>query len=702
MGVSSARVVAIQQQISGDSTKLHGVCFDYFDTVVHRSVSPEYTKVLSAKRLKEILRIELSHTTLYEIRSVLEKKLCEKNVLQGGDSEFNLKELGAELYGCLKLLEGFSLSCPTQDGFVQLVLDIEIAVEGIVQQINSDMIELLGWLKKQDISTYLISDFYIPVDAYRKMLEANKIEHLFSKLFISSEYLATKSSGKLYEIVLGSLGCEPAELMMIGDNSHSDYAVPQEIGIHPVLLETESIKQFYKQWETDNEENGGNKEEGGRKLETKVAALDTSFFPEMGFTLWLFIAKLFKTLVGEKVENVLFCSKEGEFLKKLFDSYQHILYGREIVRSHYFLVSRKATFVCSLRSLDQEDFGRLFIQYRDLSIEEFLLSLNFSAKQVQEICKIAKVDAKGRKSNLQNDPEFGKLLSCPNFSQEYEAHRNKQRTGFLRYLDSFGIDYGHKGLHLVDVGWNGSIQNNIFHTLKEKVTVSGYYIGLLSPNGICELNRKQGLIFTDYLGHTPFIHVYNNNRSLFEMLLGASHGSADGYFPAGESNQIEEERNSMVGVVIDGHPQSTVTTLDLPEERTLFKEQISPLQQQCLTIFLESVTLYAQDNIELPEEVWFAKMHARMVFKPTREEVKFYSNLYHLENFGIFEFTRFSADQRIGIFEKLMNLRRLIKAPEQYLETGVWPPVILRRLGLDLLQPLDGAKRLKKIFGDKA
>lgn len=702
MEVSSARIAEeVQKRLSRGNAGLKGVCFDYFDTIVHRVISPEYTKVLAAKRLKEIFQVDISHKALYELRSALEKKLCEENARSGHDQEFNLEQLGVKLFTFLELLTNSSSFSVSQDTFVQIFSEIEIAVETSVQVVNSDVLKLLQWLYDKNIPIYLVSDFYIPGHLYQKMLQTHKIDHLFEAVFISADHLETKSSGKLYGRVLDSLPCEPGEMLMVGDNRHSDYLVPDDLGIDAFLLESEGIKKYYRTWEAEN----GVKERIAQNhiatLEKILAEKGENYFPEMAATLWLFIAKLFTTLRDKDVKNVLFCSKEGEFLKKLFDTYQHTLYGHKIIRSHYLLVSRKATFIASLRSLDKEDFGRLFAQYRDISIEEFLLSLNFSEKQVGDICDEVAVNWKDRKSDLQNDSEFKELLLNTFFRSEYEIHRKKQSRGFLRYLGSFGIDLESEGLHLVDVGWNGSIQNNIFHSLQEKIEVNGYYIGLLSPNGVCDRNRKKGLIFSDYEGHTPFIHVYNNNRSLFEMMLGASHGSADGYFFADEEDHIEKERKSMVGFVVEGNPKTTVTTLDLPEERTLFKEQIAPLQQQMQTIFQEFTKVMAQTEANPPDEKWFAKKHARMVFKPTREEVEFYASLYHLENFGIFEFTRFSAETRIGLLEKLKNLRSVAKAPEQYLETGVWPPIILRRLGLDFLQPVDGAKRMKRVFEEK-
>ena len=51
----------------------------------------------------------------------------------------------------------------------------------------------------------------------------------------------------------------------------------------------------------------------------------------------------------------------------------------------------------------------------------------------------------------------------------------------------------------------------------------------------------------------------------------------------------------------------------------------------------------------VPSLEWFAKRHARMLFRPTKDEIDFFSSLYHLENFGLFEFTSFDAGEDVSI-----------------------------------------------------
>lgn len=681
---------------SGDA--LQGVCFDYFDTLVSRSVAPEYTKVIAAEHLSTLLGLQLSGRTLYEIRQEVELSLCRKNVLLGDDGEFNLCVLASELYAILKKIGGLQGYFASEEVFVESFVALELAIEIQTQKISDELLHLVFWLKEKKIKVYLISDFYIPGGYFPRMLAPHGLADVFSEIFVSTDYNVTKSSGKLYEKVLTAIGCRPSELVMIGDNEHSDWKIPEELGIRAFLVDTVEQKKLYSTWQNLYSSQQQRKALIEKEF-SRLAAKDAgAFFPEMASTLWLFTTKLFRRLLGNRAKTVLFCSKEGEFLKKLFIAFQEIVYGKQIIQAEYLLVSRKATFICSLKPLADEDFHRLFDQYRDLSIEEFLLSLNFSTFDAEEICSGLNFDWKIRHFDLKSRPEFTSLIGHAVFKEHYERHRREQKDHLRRYLEAFDLDVN-DGIFLVDVGWKGSIQNNIFHAFDGLIDVTGYYIGLLSPTDLHPKNRKEGLVFSDFPGHTPFVHVYNNNRSLFEMLLGATHGSADGYFSPEAFSRVQKRRSSTLYTTVYFNGESTgVTVLDLPAERELYQQYIQPLQAAIEEQFVKFSKVYASAGDVSPEPEWFARQHARMVFHPSVDEIDFYANLYHLENFGLFEFTRFAAKTSPHLLQRIKNLTELLKNKEAILETGVWPPIIFRKQGLLFLQRIDGLKRHRRCF----
>ncbi len=132
--------------------------------------------------------------------------------------------------------------------------------------------------------------------------------------------------------------------------------------------------------------------------------------------------------------------------------------------------------------------------------------------------------------------------------------------------------------------------------------------------------------------------------------------------------------------------------LDLPEERELYENVIKNLQDSMDDLFIEMTEIYMQAECQAPGDRWFAKHHARMIFLPGRAEIEMFENLYHLENFGIFEYTNFSSDTSFSLRDKVRNFVTLAKNPA-LLDSGVWPPVILNRMGLGWYQRMDGYKR---------
>ena len=252
-----------------------------------------------------------------------------------------------------------------------------------------------------------------------------------------------------------------------------------------------------------------------------------------------------------------------------------------------------------------------------------------------------------------------------------------------------------EGLNIVDVGWKGSMQDNLFRILSSSIKISGYYIGLL--DGGMSLNtplmKKKGVLFSYLPEDAQFFSVYNNNRALFEMMFGASHGSAEGYYRSrGEVNFRDNGR--LYGKYGDVY----VAVAEASEESDLFSSTIQPLQKGLYHAFSRVSESFLSSYQQGPPEDWFAAQHARMVFLPTKSEVDFFESLYHLENFGVFEFTTFQAGKKMSLKKRAFNLRAVINDPG-LLEIGFWPPVILRHLGVGWYRIIDGWKRYRSVFG---
>lgn len=678
------------RELAGPPEDTGIICFDYFDTLVVRHVAPEHTKVLAAHALSTLLGSTSSGPEIYAMRQQIEKDLCEGNAARGYDFEFDFFTLSAALLRKLRERSGLWLSHWTVDDFYHKLLALELAVEQGVQTVCQPVAATLQKVKEKGYTTILVSDFYVPGQYFDSMLTACQLQGLFDHIYVSSDYLVNKGSGRLYTKICEDLACTPKQLVMVGDNIHADINMAKQQGLTTVHIINPGQKEKYDKYTRCSPE-----ETSAVSRRFLSALVDETPFSRMGYSLWFFTYRLFTQLVERDVRDVFFFSKEGEFLKLLFDLFQREVFGQVVVSSHYLLVSRKATFLPSLRPLAMEDFSRLFKHYRDISLRDFLLSLNIEEEIARTLCLDLELDYETRYMDLQHQESFAILIQSSSFRHIYESKRLEQRQNFLCYLDSFAVDYRREGLVIVDVGWKGSIQDNIFYILDGRVSLEGYYIGSFHPTEHRKNNVKKGLLFANAPSPSSFIEVYNNNRSLFEMMLGASHGSADGFYLQGQS--AESPHRTLLKTIPGDKNELYVAVHDLPEERRIFNEVICPMQKKMYQLCSELNKEYLLAGCRTPDETWFARQHAQMVFTPSGEEVKLFTQLYHLENFGIFEFTNFATDARPSLFARIIHLKNVLRHPG-VLETGVWPPVLLNGLGLGFWCRFDGMRRFWKAF----
>ena len=636
------------------------VCIDYFDTLVTRTVAPEDVKRIVSARLARALNIGSSGQNLYRWRAEIEADLCRRNQSQGLDPEFNVLECYRTLR--LRIPEH---QRPNEEFFTQLCLELEISAECAAQRLDTAFKTLLEELQASGKTCCLISDFYIPSAEFLRMLRHHGVEHLVSRTFVSADTLLTKRSGRLYAQVLSALGLAPGQVLMIGDNQLSDYERPLERHMRAIHLDRSTQHTLYAQWQ---------KESGNLpRLETSIATLlddrrERHLFPELALTLYAFTERLYERLLGEGVKDVFFMSREGQPLKRLFDVYQSWRRPSPAleIRSHYLEVSRRATFLPSLADIDHEDFHTLFRQYREISAKEFLLSLGLE-DLLDDLARELPCDLSERDESFPSSEVFQELKRNARFRDAYADERGMRQRAFFGYLDTFERRANQNTLRTVDVGWKGTIQDNIANLVRQDTsgklsTVYGYYLGMTESGAAANDNRKSGILFDLAGTTTPHARTFNENRALFEVLLAADHGSVARY-----------------GFDSTGRPYAEYDTF---VERGLYDDFVRPVQRDLESSF-ETLCEMLQSR-HYPSE-WLlryaAKNHARMVFGASPREIQWFSSVYHIENFGVFEESRFgSHDASHRTVDQLRFVAKFLRHRGR-LNLGFWPWLTIARQG---------------------
>ena len=635
------------------------VCFDYFDTLVHRNVAPEDVKRIVCERVARIANSADSSrlgSDLYALRQQVELDACNENASQGFDQEFSLPDAWYSIWDAEPKLHSLS-----RDSFVDIAMRLELAVECNIQYVDEEMRALVQALAEKNIRLALISDFYLPAAYYKLMLDHHGLDTLFSSIHISSDGSLTKRSGRLFSVVSNQLNTPLEAMLMIGDNPYSDAEIPVSLGMPAVHLDRSHHYERYQRLSVASIDYGAIEHELERCINSRASP-----FTELAMTLYLFIDDLYHALQRAGAKDVFFMAREGQFLKQLFDHYQAQLNihasdrKNTRIRSHYFRVSRRSTFLPSLRPLDNESFTTLFRQYRRISPHEFLASIGLE-DTADEIAAELPYDLSTRLEDLPTSEEFSTLLANNIFRHAYETARVERLKAFLAYLESFDSALGDNDeIHFVDVGWKGTIQDNIRNIFDQLPSswangkITGHYLGLIAPGAISERNTKSGIIFNSVGGISKNFHVFNENRALFEIALGADHGSAYAY-------DLDENGSPCV---IEGNF----------DERELFEQKIQPLQTHLLEVFQAIQGILAHSHLPHYRLAALAtRMHARMMFMPTLLEIHWFEGVYHVENFGMFESSRFTSNiSKPSLLDTARFYWKLRTTPETA-DLGFWP-----------------------------
>jgi hypothetical protein len=387
-------------------------------------------------------------------------------------------------------------------------------------------------------------------------------------------------------------------------------------------------------------------------------------FPEMSLTLYVFVVLLHRRL-RPQTASVCFLSREGQPLMRLFDAYRgHCGHPR----AHYLEVSRQSTYLPSLRPLPQESFDALFRQYWTTSPWEFLASLGLDAfaSQLGDAVGIDPDVLHQRVAHLPSTALFRQLVHNQQFERLYEDHRTTQRRALLDYLTSVCDGALPDQLALVDVGWKGSIQDNLLSALRRAGApcrrLSGYYVGLVGPGATDDGNRKTGVLFSCVETPSRYFRTFNESRALLEVLLAADHASVKSY-AYDSAGGVRPVRGSF-------------------EEEAVITEQVRPVQQKLFNRFDHICSLLNTTGMPSEELVSMAaRFHARMVFHPREAERRWFASLFHVENFGVFQRSYLApAGIRRGVFHRLAFVAGLRRRAAR-IDLGFWPYLTIRERG---------------------
>ncbi|MDA8987510.1 HAD family hydrolase [Planktomarina temperata] len=598
---------------------------DVWDTLIRRKTHPDASKLKSAEHLflfhKETLKKNFrSKWDILHQRQAIEKIFADQNM---GYGEYNVNTVLAKLIRTV-----VALDCPNKiNELTTLLTEIEFNHELQNTYPDPQIREFLLDFERE--RTVFLSDFYFNSDYIWKLIKKNGFDDLVQDGFSSCEINANKRSGSAFLYLLESYRLSPDDVIHIGDNYDSDILQARKLNIkaihylpqeqHSIRLQTEerflSRPESIKAILSKNLENTTNSEKLTRSPAFNFGKQCSPLF--IGFIL--FISEIIER---NKLDRVYFFTREGEFFLEMWNlfiskvnSNTNQLIG---VTGTLLEVSRLSTFCASLENVSLNEFMRLWNQYSTQSLSSFVKSLGFEKEDFIHFSLKYDIPIDEDVQYPWLDKRFHALFQDAEFVKALSDKSNNDRSLLDLYLTSKNWDKGFKKVAIVDIGWRGTIQDNIAR-IRPNSEITGVYFGLQKFLNEQPPNVKKHGFLADF-NEDSTNTISLNNVSIFEMMCNSPNGSVMRY-TCHDNKEIAAVRN-----------------VDIHENKTFFRFT-DDFQAGVLDGILNCIDIIQQDVMTC--EDFRAESEAIWSIIQTQSDDVLsiaFQSLTHNETFGVGQF----------------------------------------------------------------
>ncbi len=398
-------------------------------------------------------------------------------------------------------------------------------------------IELMREAKLRGLGIIVISDTYLDAEQLGELIAkaaGQDVRDLIDRIFCSSVYGLSKGEG-LISKVIGEIGVRPEAVLHIGDNRAADFVAGQKAGVQAVHLKqfTAATEQRLRlEAATSSLIHAGsvaaNLNDQPQRAPISIGEPTISCPSERlgyttigpvlhGFAEWVASEAQVLRAANDGQVHVVFLMRDGYLPRQVFDAM-----GLGSL-SHATEISR---FTATAASFDDEAAVTRYLEGEvGTPARAILAQLMF---EPQEIAVIERA--------LPEQSGHAALVKAVRSEQRMKRVLARSRQFAERlaaYLHSTIVPAEGDTLMLVDLGYNGSVQNQIDPVLKRmlKVKVAGRYL-LLREQQLSGLDKAGFIDSRHYDADT--LEALCSNVAVLEQLCTAAQGSVVNYTTDGQ------------------------------------------------------------------------------------------------------------------------------------------------------------------------
>lgn len=478
------------------------VSFDIFDTLVKRNVknNQDVFSLVQIQFNNKYNEIELNDFKKQRI-------VAEKTALQ---------KLNKESVSLNEIYEFIDYNQEIKDK----LKEIEISTEYNIIQKNNKVYELYKFCEEKNKKIIAISDMYFDGSFLKEILKKNNI--IVEKCFSSSDYGATKASGKLFEIVINELKIDSKQMIHIGDSLRSDYLQARKNKIFSIKIDDNNNEEIQKDFIYNNEYEKIIFESLNTFIKNNLDS-NSNYYYNIGFSkfgclLYGFCNWLYKNICENNIKKVYFLSRDGFIIKKAFE----ILYSDKNLEIKYLYISRRAIRVPTLfLNSNFENLNTSINMSNYFDLNTFIKRIGLKRNNIEKYIT-PEIDREFSKKEFFENKDIKSFYE--NIKEDVKENSRKEFDILNKYLEQEGFS---GKVAIVDIGWEGTIQKNLnsfFDSQNKNIEIYGYYFGI---HNYIEKSTK-GYLFENKTGIEEK-DVISSSFGLFETLFLANQGTVNRY-----------------------------------------------------------------------------------------------------------------------------------------------------------------------------
>jgi len=666
------------------------ISFDIFDTLVHRKSSPELVILGVAKKLKELIEAKgyQAKADLVQTRHDAHYKVMCSLDLDGLDEDLIIQE-----WSPVWVEESIVGDVDAQDlnDIAAEILQAEIDYEKQVCYANPWMKRTLKMLRDKGIRLIAISDMYLGEVVVKDLLQEFDLLDCFSKVYVSGDHRKLKRSGKLFDHVKDELGLKPEMWLHVGDNATADGVMPRQKGINTWVINDKELHYLLRAQKFDfyNHDSvpgwaglvAANYAQipAGQRVSKKQAYSHRVLGPIFSS----FIHGVSQRSRELGIKKVFFFAREGLLLKDLFERSLSAVFQEDESKPEaiYLGVSRLTVFAAAMHGYGIREFTAAAANTGHYSIEKLFSPLKLDVDFLQ---KVANENGLGDVTvplppNFLSWSPLHRFLDTPELRTILSKRYTNANELLADYLKQEGF-FDYDRVAVVDVGWSGQIQDNLFSAIRDKTPpkVVGFYMGVTEQ-------AHSRTFYPSYMEPilADRVRAGWSSNAIFDFVFApevasrAPHGTTIGY----------ERKDGIVRPVFKAETEtSRIHEREADGFISLLQQGIIDYADQYFEC-CEMLEFKAEDTIPYANS-----MIERMVRYPTKQEAEWWLTVKNVSDLG--------SDEVLDLLS--INSKKLWFSPKKLrsaLQTSFWRYGLLAIIGGKFMQAsfvaLDHVRTLK-------